>query len=331
MAGAAVIGRPRYANFKVRSWFEANPFPMNDRLRIQRLAVLALEPRRSKYELVSGELSEESFHPHGSKQAEKAGQRKRADPVHAEHSDRLRVIAEHRCSALRRSPPQTLISIGNLPVGKVHGHVGIKQSSLIESSGRRSGGHGKRLGHCAMTKVSLRYRFESGLGQSRRRGGVLKFPCNINRKRSVRRPTRESRNIIEALLFGTPVVIDYGLAKMIAVSQWFANDLRAPRIRRFHAEFCVVPAAEQINLRAKFSLQRVQKARAFGSGFVVVGDAVRGLFHLPRTFHPRPRTHVSKSAVNVSEGGQSLQCRVDPAFERHIRRSHILGLPVGWP
>ena len=59
---------------------------------------------------------------------------------------------------------------------------------------------------------------------------MLIFAAAINCKWTILRPSRQPRNVVEALFLGAAVIIDNGLSKVIAVSQRFPDDLGAPRI-----------------------------------------------------------------------------------------------------
>ena len=71
---------------------------------------------------------------------------------------------------------------------------------------------------------------------------MLKLAAGIDRKRPISRPSRQSRNVIKALLLGAAVVINDCLSKVIAVCQRFAHNLGASRIGRFQAEFGIISA-----------------------------------------------------------------------------------------
>ncbi len=56
------------------------------------------------------------------------------------------------------------------------------------------------------------------------------FAVRINCKWTIRRPSRQPRHVVKALLLGPAVVINDCLSKVIAVSQWFAHNLCASRV-----------------------------------------------------------------------------------------------------
>src|SRR5215472_6330290 len=81
---------------------------------------------------MSGELTEEKFHPHRPEPLKEGGQFQRCDSVNAEHLDRQRIIAEHHRAAVARSPPQALLPKSRLPVVEIQPYVSVKKLELID-------------------------------------------------------------------------------------------------------------------------------------------------------------------------------------------------------
>src|ERR1700678_4215685 len=135
----SVIGCAGQTDFEVGSWFKADSLAVHYGLWVQRLAILADKSCGCIDELVSGILADEGFDPHGPQQAEDAWKSKWRDSANPEHSERLRVVAEHQRATLGWPPPQALVPIRELPVRKIHCHVSIQESALVKGRGRRIG------------------------------------------------------------------------------------------------------------------------------------------------------------------------------------------------
>src|ERR1017187_566637 len=97
--------------------------------------------------------------------------------------------------------------------------------STVEGGGGCIRCHRPRCWNKRTTEILDRYGFASSQGECGCRRRMLHFAADIDGKRTVRHPSRQSRNIVKTLLLGTAEVVVDRLPIVIAVGQRFAHDL----------------------------------------------------------------------------------------------------------
>ena len=120
----------------------------------------------------------------------------------------------------------------------------------------------------------------------------------------------------------TAKVVDLGLGKVIAISMGSPelysvreyND-SSRKIRRPH------PA---VPFPAKFALQFIDEVLLIATRGVTAVQPFLRFTEQSGEFPACPGPVSGKCAVNQTEGGQAIECRINPAVQRNIRRSLIL-------
>src|SRR5438105_1601987 len=127
IAGTSVNRGPRNGEFEVRCRLEAKFLPVDKRLRIERVLVLANQTERTQNELITGDLPKEELRANGTKPAEDTGELHRHRLVKPDHVYWRRVVAEHHWPACAGTPPKALFTGSDLPALKIHSHVGVEE------------------------------------------------------------------------------------------------------------------------------------------------------------------------------------------------------------
>src|SRR5205807_6423663 len=110
----------------------------------QRMAPLADQARSiSNNKLMPRKPPQEKLPACGPHDAKNPRKFERAYAVDSKHCDRYSIVAKYHGATSARSPPQTLLTEGELPILDVHGNVGIEQLEMVYCwvDGRRR--HGK--------------------------------------------------------------------------------------------------------------------------------------------------------------------------------------------
>src|SRR5579864_9449473 len=198
----------------------------------------------------------------------------------------------------------------------------------VDRCGWSVGRYGKGRRNDIAPKIGNGNRLPRREGKSRSGWRVLVLAPDIDSKWTRRGPCRETRHVVKTLFFGTPEIVGDSLPKVIAVRQRLPDNLGAPGIGRLESHIGVVPAVQQSYFAGEFLFEFVVKVRRFRFvGFIAI-DAIAGFFHLPGTFHARPRAHCSDVAIDVPERRQALERWIDPAVEWNVGRPHEFCFPM---
>src|SRR6516225_11482953 len=123
----------------------------------------------------------------------------------------MRVSAEDHRPARARPPPQTLFSKRKLPVCKCHAHIGIQQLEMVYLSDWYCRRHRSNF-------LSLGDHLARGRRQRWGRWCVLILSVYVYDKARLRRPSRESSDIVKSFLIGPTKVVDDGLTEVVVIS-----------------------------------------------------------------------------------------------------------------
>src|SRR5262245_53639260 len=104
----------------------------------------------------------------------------------------------------------------------------------------------------------------------------------------------------------TEIVYD-GLAKVIAIAQWFARNVSKTRVNRIQADAEIPGAIQASNLIAEFAVESLEDLLPFSVFGIVMIQPLVCFLQKAGTLHPRPRSHSKVRTLDITERGQALK------------------------
>jgi hypothetical protein len=115
---------------------------------------------------------------------------------------------------------------------------------------------------------------------------------------------------------------------MITIGERSSRNRRTPLVQRLETELQIARSIYPSLLRSKLLLQAAQERGGIERSAGIERNAIFGLFYQARTVESRPRTQTDKGALHISLRSKTIERRIDPALDWHIRRRHLGGVAL---
>src|SRR6266481_26963 len=236
------------------------------------------------------------------------------------------------------SPPQTLPASRDLNRLEVERRVGVQETKLIDDRrmDRKLRGRHVDRANRLLTRLTV--------GGKRRR--VLILTAHIERHRTRRTRRRSPAHQVRTLPVETAIVVGEGLAKVITVVERGARDTGVARVNAVYSHLGSTGTVEATEIAREFGFKRGVEPVRLGWMFVVgthivdvkTGDAqivdvkiVASGLDDSSALHTRPWPQVGEGARCITQRGQAIKCRINPAIQRNGGRAEFSrGTRAGW-
>src|SRR6266404_5155965 len=228
------------------------------------------------------------------------------------------------------SPPQTLPASRDLNRLEVERRVGVQETKLIDDRrmDRKLRGRHVDRANRLLNRLTV--------GGKRRR--VLILAAHIERHRPRRTRRRSPAHQVRTLAVETAIVVGEGLAKVITVVERGARDAGVARVNAVYSNLGSIGTVEASEIAREFGFKRCVEPVYLGRTIVarpeVVGakivnakiinaKIIVGSSDDSSALHARPWPQVGEGARRVTQRGQTVERRINPAVQGNGGRSEF--------